>query len=48
MPQDDNSSAQKLNCNEFIEFDDEADSIRDQPCSIKIISVASDTSLCIW
>ena len=28
MPQDDNSSAQKLNCNEFIEFDDEADSIK--------------------
>ena len=48
IPQEDNSSDQKLNGYEFIKFDEQIDGITDQPHGIKLISMASNTILCIW
>ena len=48
IPQEDNNSGQKLNGDEFIEFDGKIDGITDQPYGIKLISIACHTSPCIW
>ena len=48
IPQEENSSDEKINRDEFIKFNDESDSITEQPYSIKLVSIESDTSPCRW
>ena len=44
IPHKNISSDQRLNYNEFIEFDKEIDGMTGHPYGIKLISTASDTS----
>ena len=48
IPHEDISDDKKLNEDEFTKFDEEMDGIIDQPYGIKLTSIASDTSPCIW
>ena len=48
IPQKDSSISEKLNDDEFTEFDEKMNGTIDQPFGIKLISVASNTNLCIW